>query len=446
MGAIFTIPDNQSSAQHNAANIQGVAANAAAAANNNDSVSGQNADANTIQSNDIGDKSNPNINKAILSNRMSNMKSMMVSAAKTGMSAAKTGLSAAAKTGTSVANKTGASASAAASKFADIAVNKTMVKQETDPTKTYGNVNFISFYMTIFARLAYMDSHVFLLNYSKIFGHIVIPDIMTAINNQSKSPDTTLLDDKSMFKLVPGEKKFDLDTYTSDTGQVHLQFLPLAGKINAAIGESRTDTESNCQILFAPAEANLNLMFISIGTSNYGGIYIIADKRMPNIINVVFRGTYSAKSAQSYLKPRFYATGVGVEKSDTEIFTKEMYLDGVLKILAENIHCIVNSIGFIGNKLRDVTNFSGKIHILTTGHSLGGALCTIFSYLWVAHIKTQLSDSEKRVIDNIDENITCISIGSPRVFGSSLANLFCCLTNNLPLDQKTKACKITDRN
>ena len=42
---------------------------------------------------------------------------------------------------------------------------------------------------------------------------------------------------------------------------------------------------------------------MSISTSNYGGYYILVDSRMPDSIFVVFRGTYSAKSAGSYTKP-----------------------------------------------------------------------------------------------------------------------------------------------
>ena len=43
--------------------------------------------------------------------------------------------------------------------------------------------------------------------------------------------------------------------------------------------------------------------YISISTSNYAGYYILVDTRMPNSIFVLFRGTYSAKSAGSYSKP-----------------------------------------------------------------------------------------------------------------------------------------------
>ena len=43
--------------------------------------------------------------------------------------------------------------------------------------------------------------------------------------------------------------------------------------------------------------------YINISTSNYAGNWVLVDTRLPDTIFVIFRGTYSPKSAGSYTKP-----------------------------------------------------------------------------------------------------------------------------------------------
>ena len=302
--------------------------------------------------------------------------------------------------------------------------NVSNVSNNTQFTNVYGNINFITFLSTIYARLAYCNDHKFLLNYNKIFGSIITTDIMSAINSQvSKNGIKSIMNDKEMFNLTSGTDKFGLKTYTSDTNQVHLEFLPLAEKINIALGEQKiSDTDLNCQFDVTKAKSDTNLIFISIADSNYGGIYIFGDKRMPNIITVGFRGTYSVKSAASYSRVSSLSPGT----IGTEDHIEEKYLTGIFKLIAENIHSIIYSMTYISKQLGEGI----EKQIITTGHSLGGGLTTIFAYLWVAHIKSNKKYQEG-VYKNLNPNIACISIAAPRVLDTKLANLFCCLTNDL---------------
>jgi hypothetical protein len=136
-----------------------------------------------------------------------------------------------------------------------------------------------------------------------------------------------------------------------------------------------------------------NTKFISISTSNFSSVYITANK-ITNTIVVSFRGTYSLKSSLSYSK----LTSVAPFK----ICSKDQgVLLGVFKIVYEIFNTIIESINYLSSHF---LNSSGPI-IITTGHSLGGACSTIFSYLYYLNIK---------------QRIVCITFGSPRVFNGAL--------------------------
>ena len=328
-------------------------------------------------------------------------------------------------------------------------------------TDVYGNINFVTFLSSIYARLAYCTDHNFLRYYQEIFGPIISEEILTAINNQVKNNGIkSIMNDKQMFGLTSGIDKFGLKTYTSDTKlepatsiepapstkpeksvklkplsteqsggddasgeeQVHLQFLPLAKKINIALGEQRiSKDDANCHFDLKECKPDPNLIFIQIANSNYGGIYVFGDRRMPNLITVVFRGTYSVKSAGSYTKLSTITPGIIGKEADIP----EEYLTGIFKLISENIHSILYAMTYVSNQLG-----TQEKQILTTGHSLGGGLTTIFSYLWVAHIT---SNKKYRGGDYalLNPNICCISIASPRVLSKELASLFCCLTDDI---------------
>jgi hypothetical protein len=148
-----------------------------------------------------------------------------------------------------------------------------------------------------------------------------------------------------------------------------------------------------------------NIQYISISTSNYSSVYIVANKLM-NTIFVCFRGTYSVKSGLSYLKLSSISPKNICDDSD------HGYLLGVFKIISEIFYTIEESINYLS------THFlkTHKNKIVTTGHSLGGGAATIFSYLWIKH--------------KADLKIACVTFGSPRVMNGPLIEKFNELIHN----------------
>jgi hypothetical protein len=299
-------------------------------------------------------------------------------------------------------------------------------------TENYGDsVNMISFLSAVNSRLAYMNSHQFLGHYNKIYGNVIPGKLMEMINTQVKSNGIkSILNDKEMF----GEETFGLKTFQSKAGfgGQGLQFLPWAQQINIINGEQRIDSNnSNCDVEVTETIADENLVFVSIATSNYSEIYVVGDKRMPNLVTVIFKGTSDAKSAGSYSKPSSLSamwTG-NINGLDEGLSgeNKEKFLFGIYKILMDTVHVLMDSV----NHVAEIINPSagqGEVNIISTGHSLGGGLATIFAYVYVSHISSLPDHSS--LYNRLNKNIACFSLGSPRVFSKELAFRFCQLTQN----------------
>ena len=313
-------------------------------------------------------------------------------------------------------------------------------------TDNYGTVNMISFLCSVWSRLAYMNDKQYLGHYSLIFGSIIPDDLMVAMNAYIAENIQGILNDTTMFGLKPDEKKFGLETFANiKSGGHSLKFLPWAQRVNQVIGEEpmprptgadgKKQFDPNCNgQTKQELTANENIVFVSIATSNYGEVYVTGDKRMPNLVVITFRGTYSGKSAQSYIQIR---TTIPVQTGIYEKLTndnKETYIFGIYKILMEISHVLMAAISHVSDKINP-NGVNGSTQLLTTGHSLGGALCTIFAYVYVAHIKSLTPEPYPK----LNMNIACISLGSPRIFGKDLANIFCCLTTS-------KGAEYTDMN
>ena len=301
-------------------------------------------------------------------------------------------------------------------------------------TEDYGDsVNMICFLCAIYSRLAYMNDHQFLGHYSLIFGPIIPNDVLSAMNQQVLSGQIqNLLNDQVTFDLVLGQDKYGLKTFASKPqfGGVGLQFLPWAQQINIVNGEQRMSAENaNCDFeVREKTSPDSNLVFISITTSNYNEIYIIGDKRMPNIVIVSFRGTSDAKSAGSYSKasstvPIWTGNLLHMESSSAEGENKEKFLYGIYKILMDTIHVLMRSIEYVAKKIKANDSLTS---VITTGHSLGGALATLFSYVYVTHI----SNDREHFSNILNPSIGCFGLGAPRVLSAQLAHRFCQLTTN----------------
>lgn len=304
-----------------------------------------------------------------------------------------------------------------------------------DFTENYGTVNMISFLCAIWSRLAYMNDHQYLGHYQRIFGPIIPDELMKMINAQiTKNGIKGILNDTQMFELngLPQPQKWDLKTFTSkaEFGGTGLQFLPWAQRVNQVNGEERLiPTESNCDVEVRLTNPDSNLVFVSIATSNYGEVYVTGDKRMPNLVVITFRGTYSAKSAGAYSKPSsltpIWSASLYELAKELNGKNHETFIFGIYKILMEISHVLMDSIDYVAKQLNP-TGGPGTTQLLTTGHSLGNALSTIFAYVYVVHISSL--PKHKDLYPQLNENIACIGLGGPRVFGADLANIFCCLT------------------
>lgn len=224
------------------------------------------------------------------------------------------------------------------------------------------DIPLISFISCIMTRLCYFNSSQFLNKYLQIF-HI------SELNKQ-----IGYLNDIKMNDI------FDLkiDNMT--------QINKIINKIN--YDDKISNLPSN------------NIQYISISTSNYSSVYIVANKIM-NTIFICFRGTYSVKSGLSYLKLSSFTPTKVCDSSD------DGYLLGVYKIIAEIFYTIEESISYLSTHFLQ----NNHIKIITTGHSLGGGAASIFAYLWAKH-RSSLS------------KICCITFGSPRVMNRSLIEKF----------------------
>jgi hypothetical protein len=90
------------------------------------------------------------------------------------------------------------------------------------------------------------------------------------------------------------------------------------------------------------------------------------------------------------------------------------------------MHTIVEAVHYLSTTwLTDST----KVTVFTVGHSLGGGLATIFAYLWVG-MKQEEPYKSNSTYTKLNEQIVCVSLGSPRVLGKTVATKFCNLVKN----------------
>ena len=79
-------------------------------------------------------------------------------------------------------------------------------------------------------------------------------------------------------------------------------------------------------------QPKVNLIYISIATSNYSQCYVVADVRNPTMIYVVFRGPYSAKSAGAFMLPKYLKLATIVAKENIQVAA------GIYKLMIEMAH------------------------------------------------------------------------------------------------------------
>ena len=298
----------------------------------------------------------------------------------------------------------------------------------------YGDVHFISFLSAALSRFAYLDDNKFLKSYSDIMGPVIQPKLLQSINNVKQENLSNLLDDQTLFGLNKDANDIFKNYEYPYKGKNYIDFLALnmAQNINVING----DLPGNVSYPVPGEQTAPDIVkYISIGWSNYGEIYIVADKRMPNTLFLIFRGTYSAKTAALYSKP---TSIVPLTVCANSTGKPEQFLYGIFKPTTEMIHTIIETMRYLA------TDFLGakdpnSVKVFTTGHSLGGAMCSNFAYLWMGIKKTAPYNSSPYNV--LADNIICISLGAPRCMGSSVAKKFC----NFVAQKKILFLRITTR-
>ena len=285
-------------------------------------------------------------------------------------------------------------------------------------SERYGDIYFISFLGAILSRLAYLNDNKFLTSYNSIMGPVIHPKILQAINNVNQSNLSSLLDDQTLFGL----NGWPNDTFRSYEykykGRNYLDVI----KLNIPQNVNIINGDIAGSVIYpVPGQQTPpnTVKYISIGWSNYGEIYVVADKRMPNTLFLLFRGTYSAKTAALYSKP---TSIVPLKVCNDAAGKPEQFLYGIFKTTSEMIHTTIEAMRYLA------TDFLGAVQpnsvkIFTTGHSLGGAMCTDFAYLWMGIKKTAPYNAAPYNV--LADNIICVSLGAPRCMGSSVAEKFC---------------------
>lgn len=286
-------------------------------------------------------------------------------------------------------------------------------------SEKFGDLHMISLWGSILARLSYNEDSSFIENYCKITDNKIYENILKGIN-KACLPGADLkkiLNDESLFDLSTSNSFFSDYTY-SYNGKKYIDFIKLEipQNVNIINGEIKSSSIHTINDLYTPLNT-CDVKYISICTSNYAEIYIVADKKSPNIIYLLFRGTKTGKSAASYTRP----TSI-VPFSTCKTNKNETFLKGIFKITVEIMHTIVESIRHLAETFLNASE-TNPVTIFVSGHSLGGAMSTIFSYLW-KHVKT-LAPYNSAPYNIISDKIICISLGSPRCLGAATAHNFC---------------------
>jgi len=298
----------------------------------------------------------------------------------------------------------------------------------------YGDIHFISFLGSTLSRLAYLDDNKFLTSYNSIMGPVIQPRILQGINSVSPNNLSDLLNDQQIFGLNKDSNDIFKNNEYQYKGKNYIDFIGLNMPQNVNIING--DLPGTKQFPVPGQETSPDTVkYISIGWSNYGEIYVVADKRMPNTIFLIFRGTYSAKTASLYSKP---TSVVPITVCKDSQGNSEQFLYGIFKPTTEMIHTIIEAMRYLATDFLGATQ-PNSIKIFTTGHSLGGAMCTNFAYLWMGIKKT--SPYNAAPYNVFSDNIICISLGAPRCMGSSVAKKFC----NFVAQKKILFLRITTR-
>jgi Lipase (class 3) len=308
--------------------------------------------------------------------------------------------------------------------------NEIPIQKKTD---TLGDTHFIVYYGCVLSRIAYANDNQFFEYYKKIFGPIIPIEFMKQLDAVPHNQLQKYYDDESVFQLKTAttlslgvEVKTVDHTYTDKQfkGQtkklIDIIGMQFSANIDALLNEVPSYNKDNYSEFIQKTEPiqqqqdpseRQEIRYMSIATSNYGELFIIADKRTPNTLYLTFRGTYSAKTAGIYTQINTLAPYV--------LKNKDGFLLGIYKTIIETFHTTLEAMV----ELSQFLEATQPIKIFTCGHSLGAGLATVFSYIWQHfYVHPGYQDARYKIFS---PNIICLSYGSPRVLNKQASETFC---------------------
>ena len=291
----------------------------------------------------------------------------------------------------------------------------------------YGHLPLVNFYCAIMSRLAYFDEKGFIYAYTNIMGEHhednsvekmaifgkTLRDIINVGFDEDKSKVQTFLHsndwhkDGDFKKDKKAQKEFDLYSIANQVNEIVIQVE------NILVGQpiNKGEELAKCE---AESKDNGGIKVISVAWSYYGNVYIVADRNMPNVIQVFFRGSYSAKTVAAWSSTKNIRPLITCPK-DSE--GKPVgYLYGAFSIASQMSHTIIEAMKY----LTENNGMSKKTRLLVTGHSFGGALATVFAGLFTEAMQTPEYSNYP-----FQPEPVCITLGSPKVHNHHGSEKFC---------------------
>jgi hypothetical protein len=214
--------------------------------------------------------------------------------------------------------------------------------------------------------------------------------------------------DDAVFGLAKNADHFPTRVYN---GRKYIDFMEYVEKINILIERTKESP-------YYHQKTDPNIRIISIADSNYGECFVTGIKYIPNFVFVAYRGTYSIKTAASYVKPS--------SAIPLTIYGDTAMIKGIAKITFEIIHAITNAMMYISlTFLKKKSTFFIKPIPTITAHSLGGAMSTILVYEYIQKIS-----KIPNVAKCLSSEAICINFGTPRVLGKAASEHLCKMVVN----------------
>ena len=265
------------------------------------------------------------------------------------------------------------------------------------PEDLTGLASFFDFLCAVFSRIAYTEDPMPLFLISGVF-RIISKDLLVPLSKISNISQLNQ-DEDTLFNLSRPNNTIPVRTYN---GKKYVDFIGYAKQINTLIEDTQKSPDYQ-------QNTDPHIKIFSVADSNYGNTLVIGLKYLPNFVFTAFRGTYSTKTAASYVQIE--------SKNPVEIEKGVQVLKGIAKIAFEMIHSIFAANNYI------VTTFLKTNNVIPvfTGHSLGGALATLLD-LEYCNIITK---KKKNVFFPLLPEPVCISFGSPRVLSKTTSETLC---------------------